>query len=183
MAVRVESRFLSPVAVPGPRLLCRSALRFVRLRSGRGRKALGFELPLVSLIDCFLCLVLFLLGGFAPASDCLELRQLVPRADHALPMVEAPVVAVTPFQIRIDGVPAGDTVALLDAGRLTRVDGLFDVLRSKRELWRLLNPGRAFPGIVVLEVDRRVPALAVKSAFQTAAFAGYPNIRFMVQKR
>jgi hypothetical protein len=28
-------------------------------------------------------------------------------------------------------------------------------------------------------VDKRVPALVVKSVFQTAAFAGFPNISFM----
>lgn len=183
MVARAESRFLSPIAVPGPRLLCRTALRFVRLRSRARRKVFAFELPLVSLIDCFLCLVLFLLGSFAPATECLDLRQLLPRADNTLPLSEAPVVAVTPFQIRVDGVPVGDTAALLDAGRLTRVDELFNVLRNKRELWRMLNPGREFPGTVVLEVDGSVPSLAVKSAFQTAAFAGYPNISFMVQKR
>jgi hypothetical protein len=28
-----------------------------------------------------------------------------------------------------------------------------------------------------------VPTLVVKSVFQTAAYAGYPNISFMVRKR
>jgi biopolymer transport protein ExbD len=183
MVARAESRFVSPLAVPGPRLLCHTALRFVRLRARPKRRVLGFELPLVSLIDCFLCLVLFLLGSFTPTTECLDLRQLLPRADNTQPMTDAPVVVVTPFQISVDGVPAGDVAALLDAGRLTRLDELFTVLHNKRELWRMLNPEREFPGTVVLEVDRSVPSLAVKSAFQTAAFAGYPNISFMVQKR
>ena len=49
-----------------------------------------------------------------------------------------------------------------------------------RELWKQINPGRPFPGVAVLQVDRKVPALVVKSVFQTAALAGYPSISFMV---
>jgi biopolymer transport protein ExbD len=60
------------------------------------------------------------------------------------------------------------------------VDELFNVLKNKRELWKQLNPGKEFSGIVVLQVDRKVEALVVKSVFQTAAFAGYPNVSFMV---
>ena len=32
-------------------------------------------------------------------------------------------------------------------------------------------------------IDLQVPALVVKSAFQTAAYAGYPNISFLVKQR
>ena len=41
-------------------------------------------------------------------------------------------------------------------------------------------PGKDFPGVVVLQVDQDVQAVVVKSVFQTAAFAGYPNVSFMV---
>ena len=90
------------------------------------------------------------------------------------------MVAITGTQILVDGVPAGNTRAIEEANRLQRVDELFNVLKNKRELWKSLNPGRDFPGVAVLQVDRRVPALVVKSVFQTSAFAGYPNISFMV---
>ena len=33
---------------------------------------------------------------------------------------------------------------------------------------------------MVLQVDQDVQAVVVKSVFQTAAFAGYPNVSFMV---
>lgn len=83
----------------------------------------------------------------------------------------------------LDGVPAGSTVDLVQAGRLTRLDGLFNQLKAKRDLWRQLHPGEDFPGVVVLQVDRSVPSLVVKSAFQTAAYAGYPNVSFLVKQR
>ena len=64
-----------------------------------------------------------------------------------------------------------------------RVDELFDLLKRKRELWKSFNPNKAFPGVCILQVDENVPAIVVKSVFQTAAYAGYPNISFMVRKR
>ena len=49
-------------------------------------------------------------------------------------------------------------------------------------MWKQLHPGKDFPGVVVLQVDQDVPAVVVKSCFQTAAFAGYPNVSFMVNQ-
>jgi biopolymer transport protein ExbD len=160
-------------------------LRFVRLRFARRagrRRLLGFELPLISFVDCLLCLILFLLTSFSADAECPE-RQKVPSAHNTEASSEAPVVSVTQRLILLDGVPAGNTQELLDAGRLTRLDELFNQLKAKRELWRQLHPAEEFPGIVVLQIDRRVPALVVKSAFQTAAYAGFPNVSFLVKQR
>jgi biopolymer transport protein ExbD len=181
MARLLARRFVSPISVPGPRLLRFVRLAFVRRGGGRGR-AVGFELPLVSFVDCLLCLILFLLTSFSADAESAE-RQKVPGAHNTQANFEAPVVAVTQRQILLDGVPAGSTQALLDAGRLTRLDDLFNQLKAKRELWRQLHPAEEFPGVVVLQIDRRVPSLVVKSAFQTAAYAGYPNVSFLVKQR
>jgi hypothetical protein len=66
---------------------------------------------------------------------------------------------------------------------MQKLDELFSVLKTKRELYKQINPGKDFPGVAVLQVDRQVEAVIVKSVFQTAALAGYPNISFMVQNR
>jgi hypothetical protein len=36
--------------------------------------------------------------------------------------------------------------------------------------------------VVVLQIEHDVPAVVVKSVFQTAVAAGYPSVSFMVQK-
>ena len=95
-------------------------------------------------------------------------------------MIDAPLVAITGSQVIVDGVPAGNTRAIEDAKRLQRVDELFNILKSKRELYKQTHPGKDFPGVVVLQIDQEVQAIVVKSVFQTAAFAGYPNVSFMV---
>jgi biopolymer transport protein ExbD len=181
MSRLLARRFVSPISVPGPRLLRFARLGFVR-RSGRADRRLGFELPLVSFVDCLLCLILFLLTSFSADAESAE-RQKVPSAHNTQANFEAPVVAVTQRHILLDGIPAGRTQELLDAGRLTRLDELFTQLRAKRELWRQLHPAEEFPGLIVLQIDRRVPSLVVKSAFQTAAYAGYPNVSFLVKQR
>lgn len=182
MSGLLARRFTSPISRPGPRLFRYLPLRFLKGALGRRGRQTGFELPLVSLVDCLLCLILFLLTSFSADAECPE-RQKVPSAENAQTNTEAPVVAVTQRQILLDGAPAGSSVEVLQGGRLTRLDGLFNQLKAKRELWRQLNPGRDFPGVVVLQIDRKVPALVVKSAFQTAAYAGYPNVSFLVKQR
>jgi hypothetical protein len=80
----------------------------------------------------------------------------------------------------VDGSPAGNTRAVEEADRLQRIDELFNILKAKRELWKQTHPGKEFPGVVVLQVDQNVRAVVVKSVFQTSAFAGFPNVSFMV---
>jgi hypothetical protein len=98
-------------------------------------------------------------------------------------MTTAPMVAITGNTILVDGIPAGSTRAVKEANRMQKLDELFNLLKTKRELYKQINPGKDFPGVAVLQVDRQVEALVVKSVFQTAALAGYPNISFMVQNR
>ncbi|MEZ4224025.1 MAG: biopolymer transporter ExbD [Polyangiaceae bacterium] len=182
MSEKPLSRFHQPISVPGRRLLHHIPLAFVRKKvSGGGVRANNHEIPLIPFIDFLLCIVLFLLASFSATGELpVDKNVKLPKAENVMDMVEAPMVAITGTQILVDGVPAGNTRAIEEANRLQRVDELFNILKNKRELWKQINPGRDFPGVAVLQVDRRVPALVVKSVFQTAAFAGYPNISFMV---
>jgi biopolymer transport protein ExbD len=176
------SRFHQPISVPGKRLLHGVSLDFVRKKvTGHGQRSVNQEIPLIPFIDFLLCIVLFLLASFSATGELpIDKNVKLPKAENVLDMVEAPMVAITGTQILVDGAPAGNTRAIEEANRLQRVDELFNILKNKRELWKQINPGRPFPGVVVLQVDRRVQALVVKSVFQTAAYAGFPNVSFMV---
>jgi biopolymer transport protein ExbD len=184
MSNKALSRFHQKISVPGRRLLHHIPLAFVRKKvSGGGQRAVNAELPLVPFIDFLLCIVLFLLASFSATGELpVDKNVKLPSAQNVMDMVEAPMVAITGSQILVDGIPAGNTRAIEEANRLQRVDELFNVLKSKRELWKQINPGKTFPGVCVLQVDKRVTALVVKSVFQTAAFAGYPQISFMTKR-
>lgn len=175
-------RFEQPIAVPGRRLMHHIPLKFVRKKVvGGGGRATNHEIPLIPFIDFLLCIVCFLLASFSASGELpVDKNVKLPKAENVMDMTDAPMVAITGTQILADGRPAGNTRSIEEANRLQRVDELFNVLKNKRELWKQINPGKDFPGVVILQVDRKVPALVVKSVFQTAAFAGYPNVSFMV---
>lgn len=169
---------------PGRRLMHFVPLRFVNQRvTGGGRRAVDVDLNLTPMIDFLVVIVVFLLMSFSASGEVpVDKSVRLPKAENTLDMLDAPMVAITGSQILVDGTAAGSTRALEEANRLQRIDELFNILKSKRELWKSLNGDKPFPGVVVLQVDRNVAALVVKSVFQTAAFAGYPNVSFMVDQ-
>jgi len=179
------SRFHQPISVPGRRLLKGVPLRFVAKKvGGGGGKSVNHDVPLIPFIDFLLCIVLFLLASFSASGELpVDKNVKLPLADNVEDMTTAPMVAITGQMILVDGIPAGTTRPVKEANRMQKLDELFNLLKTKRELYKQINPGKDFPGVAVLQVDRQVEAVIVKSVFQTAALAGYPNISFMVQSR
>jgi len=167
---------------PGPRLLHGAKLAMVRKRAaGGGHRSVLASLNLTSFIDFLIVVVVFLLMSFSATGEVpTDPSTQLPHAENTSDMTDAPLVSVTGTQILVDGLAVGSTRPIEEAGRMVRVDGLAETLRTKREFWLKLNPRADFPGVVVLQIDRRVPALVVKSVFRTAAEAGYPHVSFMV---
>jgi hypothetical protein len=93
------------------------------------------------------------------------------------------MIAIAGTHLLLDGVPVGSVQEISEAHRLQLVAGLRDALAAKRGLWMQINPGTEFPGVALLHADRGVSALVIKSVFQTAAAAGYPNVSFVVWDR
>ena len=156
------------IHTPGRRLMHAVPLKFVQKRvSGHGGRSVNAGLSLTSMIDFLVVTVVFLLMTFSASGETPVSKGVnLPKAENTLDMV--------------DGAPAGNTRAIEDAKRMQRVDDLFNILKSKRELWKTTHPKGEFPAVVVLQIDQAVQAVVVKSVFQTAAFAGYPNVSFMV---
>ena len=173
-----------PIAQPGRRLMHFVTLDFVKKRAtGHGRRSPNANLSLTSMIDFLIVVVVFLLMTFSASGETPPNKGLIlPQAENTLDMIDAPMVSINGSQILVNGNAAGNTHAIEDSKRLTRIDELFNVLKGQREVWKQLHPGKDFPGVVVLQIDQDVPAVVVKSTFQTAAFAGYPNVSFMVNQ-
>jgi biopolymer transport protein ExbD len=167
---------------PGRRLMHHVPLKFVQKRvTGGNHRSVVAGLSLTSMIDFLVVTVVFLLMTFSASGEVPVNKAIrLPMAENTLDMVEAPIVSITGSAILVDGATAGNTRAIEDSKRLQRVDELFNILKGKREVWKQLHPGKEFPGVVVLSIDQEVTAVVVKSVFQTSAFAGYPNVSFMV---
>ena len=167
---------------PGRRLMHAIPLKFVQKRvAGGGHRGTNASLSLTSMIDFLVVTVVFLLASFSASGEMSTPKNVkLPEAENTMDMIDAPMVAIAGSQLLVDGAPAGNTRAIEDSNRLQRIDELFNILKSKRETWKQLHPGKEFPGVVVLQIDQDVKAVVVKSVFQTAAFSGYPNVSFMV---
>ncbi len=151
--------------------------------AGHGGRSPNAGLNLVSFIDFLIVTVIFLLMSFSSSGEiAVDKNVKLPKAENVDDVIDAPMVAVNGNQILVDGVMAGSTRAVEELGRMQKIDELFTILKNKRELWKQVQPNKPFPGVCILQVDQNVPALVVKSVFQTAAFAGYPNVSFMVGK-
>ena len=167
---------------PGRRLMHAVPLKFVQKKiAGGGHRSINASLSLTSMIDFLVVTVVFLLLTFSASGETTVPRNVkLPEAENTLDMIDAPMVAIAGSQILVDGSPAGNTREIEDSKQMRRIEELFNILKSKREVWKQLHPGKDFPGVVVLQIDQDVPAVVVKSVFQTAAFSGYPNVSFMV---
>ena len=167
---------------PGRRLMHGVPLNFVKKRvSGGNHRSVVAGLSLTSMIDFLVVTVVFLLMTFSASGEVPAPKNMrLPQAENTLDMIDAPLVAISGTEILVDGTKFGNTMAIMESKRLQRIDELFNVLKGKREVWKQLHPGKDFPGVVVLQIDQEVMAVVVKSVFQTAAFAGYPNVSFMV---
>jgi biopolymer transport protein ExbD len=173
-----------PIVTPGRRLMRQVGLEFVAAKvTGGGHRSTNASLSLTSMIDFLVVTVVFLLMTFSASGETPQAKGLVlPKAENAIDMIDAPIVAVVGSQIIVDGSPAGNTRSVEESDRMQRIDELFNMLKAKRELWKQTHPNKDFPGVALLQIDQNVKAVVVKSVFQTAAFAGFPNVSFMVDK-
>jgi biopolymer transport protein ExbD len=171
-----------PIAEPGRRLMGHIGLEFVAKKvAGGGHRSTNASLSLTSMIDFLVVTVVFLLMTFSASGETPIAKGLnMPKAENTLDMMDAPMAAIVGSQVLVDGAPAGNTRAVEESDRMQRMDELFNVLKAKRELWKQTHPNKDFPGVVLLQIDQNVKAVVVKSVFQTAAFAGFPNVSFMV---
>jgi biopolymer transport protein ExbD len=169
---------------PGKRLMHAIPLKFVQKKvSGHGGRSVAAELSLTSMIDFLVTIVVFLLMTFSASGETsLPNGITLPSAEHTIDLLDAPMVAITADQILVNGQPMGNTRSVVEANKVQKIDELFNSLKGQRDVYKQLNPNKDFPGVVILTMDAKVPAVVVKSVFQTAAFAGFPNVSFMVNK-
>ncbi len=180
------------IVTPGRRLLHGIPLRFVRNRvRGGGRRSVETSLQLTPMIDFLFMVVVFLLSTFSASGEQSVPKEVsLPSARNVQELMAAPVVGVAGKDIYVDSKPAGTIVDALDAmeqGKTAQPVRLADLetkLKLMKETWRSTHPADApFPGMVVLQLDEKLPAFVVKSVFYTAALSGYANVSFMVNKK
>jgi len=177
---------------PGKRLVTQVKVGFVRRKAaGHGRRGMGGALNLTSMIDFLMTVVIFLLSTFSASGEQSVPKEVkLPNARNVQTLLVAPMVAVAGKEVYVDSKPAGTIIEALDAmeqGKTAQPAKLTDLetkLKFMKETWKSTHPSDApFPGMIVLQLDEKLPAFVVKSVFYTAALSGFNNISFMVNKK
>src|SRR5215472_4532894 len=94
---------------PGRSLMKHVGLQFVEKKiAGGGHRSTNANLSLTSMIDFLVVTVVFLLMSFSASGETPVAKGLnLPKAENALDMIDAPIVAVVGSQILVDGAPSG----------------------------------------------------------------------------
>jgi len=110
-------------------------------------------------------------------------RRLVPPLPPDVNERDVPVVRITAdYRCLVNDVFVAD---LHDAATAapSQIEPLKKALVKVREDFHAAHPSDRFPGAIIMDVDETVPAMVVKSAFQSAVVAGFPNPSFRVAQK
>jgi biopolymer transport protein ExbD len=158
----------------------------------RPRKPLVAALNLTPLIDVMIVMVCFLLLNFEAAGQvcgCGSDRIKRPLACMAGKLKRAPIVSVSPPSandpdgvVTLEGAEVSTLAALLDDDSPDwKIVRLSEQLEVKKHNWRMTNPGKTFPGQVIVNADREVPFKALKKIVYSVGLAGYHELHFAVE--
>lgn len=174
-----------PVDKPGRVLLKGVPLAFVSKKvTGGGRKASNLEIPLIPFIDFLIVLVVFLLISFSASGELLAQKPnlTMPKASNVVNVEVAPVIAVDPIVVTLDGRRMADTATLAADPKVERIEPLIQDLETLKRNWSILHPQEPFPGQVIMQADVSIDFRVIKKLMFSASQAGYANVSFAVNR-
>jgi biopolymer transport protein ExbD len=138
-------------------------------KHGKWKRNIVADLLLTALIDAFSILVIFLLMSFSSAGDILLVGkgQELPKASLASSLERNPVVKLEEGKI------------YLESQEVTQ-DDLVGALLALRKTHTELHPGEEYPGILMIQGDRRLKYEQLNQIILAASHAGFSDIRFAV---
>jgi biopolymer transport protein ExbD len=161
-------------------------LKFVSKKvTGHGRKSTNTEIPLIPFIDFLIVLVVFLLISFSASGELLAQKPnlQMPKASNVVTIEIAPVIAVDPIVVTLDGRRMADTASLAADPRVERLEQLIQDLETLKRNWSILHPSEPFPGQVILQADVSIDFRVIKKLMFSASQAGYANVSFAVNRQ
>ena len=174
-----------PIRRPSRVLLRNIPLPFVSNRiGGQATKPVDATLPLVPIIDLMICMVVFLLMSFGASGELVAQKASIkmPSAAQGDELDRAPTVAIDPVVITLDDLRVADTATLAADARLERIEDLVQRLETMKRNWAMLHPRGDFPGQLTLQADVSIDYRVIKKVMFSAQQAGYPNVRFAVNR-
>lgn len=142
------------------------------------------ELPLVSMIDMFTILVIFLLMNFSATGEIFYMQKNIklPDAKHAHPIDSAPLITVTETEVTLEAERTGDSpMRLTDVG--STLPELAGALRQLKVLSVASRPDEPFSGKINIQADESIPLQMIKKVMQTCIAEGWTGINFAVRMK
>jgi biopolymer transport protein ExbD len=175
-----------PINKPSKVLLRNVPLEFVAKKvTGGHSKSVNHEIPLIPFIDFLIVLVVFLLASFSATGELLAQKPnlTMPDAANATRLEIAPIIAIDSIVVTLDGRRIADTQSLASDAKMTRIEPLVENLQTLQRNWSMLHPQEPFPGMVVLQADKKIDYRVIKKIMFSASQAGFANVSFAVNKR
>ena len=172
-----------PIHKPGKVLLHHIPLKFVHdAVAGGGRKSVDLSIPLVPFIDFLIVLVVFLLMSFSASGELVAQQPSItmPDAVNTDILEIAPIIAIDPRVVTLDGLRMADTSTLAQSAQLDRIEQLVQNLETLKRNWSILHPTGSFDGVVIVQADKEIDFRVIKKVMFSAAQAGYTNVSFAV---
>ncbi|MDB5038118.1 MAG: Adventurous gliding motility protein [Bacteriovoracaceae bacterium] len=161
----------------------------IKRRTGFEKKNVYASLLLVSMVDMFAIMVIFLLQSFSAEGELIVLPKglELPKAENIGVLERAPSLVISQDQILLEGnviAKTGDVAAQTEWAVLPLQKALSDYrTKSLAEATRKGLTGDAatkFGQKINISADKRLTFQVVKKVIYNAGFAGYPDFRFAV---
>lgn len=142
---------------------------YIHPKHGKWSRVLAADLLLTALIDAFSILVIFLLMSFSSTGDMLFIGkgQELPKASLAESLERNPVVKLQDGKIYLEEKEVG-------------VEALVESFLALRKQFKETHPGAEYPGILMIQGDRRLKYEELNQVILAASHAGFSDIRFAV---
>jgi biopolymer transport protein ExbD len=156
-----------------------------RERAAEERKK-EVRLMLVSLIDTFVILVVFLFQNFSAEGDIMSIAPdlTLPEARVENKPTQSVIVAVTNKSIVVEGMRVADSADALKDPDLI-IDGLYEEMVRIADLKRAianLDTSKEFRGEVIIQADKQITFELLKRVMYTCGRAEYGEISLAVLK-
>ncbi len=171
------------IVKPGYHLNPKWDLRALRRRrTSGGRAGINADLPLVSMIDMFSILVIYLLMNFSATGEIFFIQKnlKLPEAKHAHQIESAPLITVTAGAVTLETENVGDNpIELTESDQ--NLPRLSAALRKMKQLDEATKPGQPFKGQINIQADESTPLVYIKRVMQTCILEGWTGINFAVR--
>lgn len=147
------------------------------------RKGSNADLPLVSMIDMFSILVIYLIMNFSTTGEIFFIQKdlKLPTANNAHTIESAPLITVTVDGVTLETENVGENPSVIEE-RDQNLPRLAMALRRLKELEEATKPGQPFKGNINIQADENTPLIYIKRVMQTCVQEGWLAINFAVDR-